>query len=213
MSEQFEFEFDLDELVEDLGEETLNIKNKKFSDCVNLYTGLSRQLFLSDIDYGTGDYFDSLIRFWNDYDNKNNIPIENREPIRIYINSGGGSLTDTFTIINAIELSKTPVYTIVTGCAYSGGFFTAIAGHKRFCYKNASFLYHEGATGSSGTANQFANYAAFYKRQLKQLKDIVLHYTDIDEDMYSEIQKDDFWMDATDALKYNCIDEICEEFI
>ena len=110
-------------------------------------------------------------------------------------------------------MSKTPVYTINTGTAYSGGFFIFIAGHKRFAYPLSSFLFHEGSVGNGGTASQFANFAAFYKTQLKQLKQVVLKYTKIDEDKYKEIQKDDFWLTANEALELGVCDIITEEFV
>lgn len=40
------------------------------------------------------------------------IPVEERTPIKLYINSPGGSVTDGFGLIDAIITSKTPVYTI-----------------------------------------------------------------------------------------------------
>ena len=157
---------------------------------------------------GTG-----YIRFWNKYDDKRNIPIEDRKPIKIYIDSNGGCLSDTFTMIDAIKLSKTPVWTICTGAAYSGGFFTFIAGHRRFAYDHASFLYHEGATATGADAGKFRNYAEFYQKELEQLKEVTLKYTKITPEEYKEHIKDDWWMTADEALKYGVCDEITKEFV
>ena len=205
-------EFSLDDLIIDMKK---NIKDdiKTFEDLVNLDGCLKREVYLFDIASGTGSTVDGYIRFWNDYDNNHNIPIEEREPIKIYIDSCGGSLTDTFTIIDAIKMSKTPVYTINLGCAYSGGFFVFICGHKRIAYPNSSFLFHEGSTGTSGTSSQFENYTAFYKRQLGQLKNIVLENTSITEEEYQEIKKDDIWYNAEDGVEKGFIDEIAKELI
>lgn len=172
-----------------------------------------RNLYLGDIEEGTGDVIDTSIRFWNRVDDEENIPVEERKPIKLYINSGGGSLLATFTIIDAIKMSKTPVWTIAVGSAYSGGFFSFICGHRRFAYPNASFLYHEGNAGTSGTASQFANFAAFYKKQLEKLKQIVLTNTTIGEEKFNEIQKEDFWMTAEEAVNFGCADEIITELI
>lgn len=172
-----------------------------------------RNLYLGDIEEGTGDVIDTSIRFWNRVDDEENIPVEERKPIKLYINSGGGSLLATFTIIDAIKMSKTPVWTIAVGSAYSGGFFSFICGHRRFAYPNASFLYHEGSAGTSGTASQFANFAAFYKKQLEKLKQIVLTNTIIGEEKFNEIQKEDFWMTAEEAVDFGCADEIITELV
>lgn len=114
-------EFELEDLVDALSTNVVkDIKN--FEDLINLDGAIKREIYIGDIQYGLGSTVDGYIRFWNNYDNKHNIPIEERKPILLYIDSNGGSLTDTFTIIDAIKLSKTPIWTIVTGCAYSGGF-------------------------------------------------------------------------------------------
>ena len=131
----------------------------------------------------------------------------------IYIDSCGGSLTDTLTIIDSIKLSKTPIYTICVGTAYSGGFFVFISGHKRIAYPHASFLFHEGSTGTSGTSGQFENYTAFYRKQLNQLEQIVLKNTSISEEEYKNIKKDDIWYDTIDGIEKGFIDEIAKELI
>ena len=186
---------------------------KEFEDA--LYNGSvkDRMIIIEDIDEDTGITADNFIRFWNHYDNENNIPIEERQPIKIALNSPGGYLTSTFTIIDSIRLSKTPVWTINLGCAYSGGFFIFISGHKRIAYPNSSFLYHEGSGGASGDANKFQNQADFYKRQRERIKNIVLEYTNVTEEWYNEHVKDDVWLFADEAIKLGIADEIATELI
>ena len=192
-----------------------NVKDdmKTFIDLVNLDASLNREVYLYDIEAGTGPDVEGYIRFWNEYDEKHNIPVEERKPIKLYIDSGGGYLGDTFTIVDAIKMSKTPVWTICMGAAYSGGFFCFISGHKRFAYPHASFLFHEGSTSSGGTSSQFENYTSFYKRQLGQLKDIVINNSKITEEEYNNIRKDDVWYDVNDGIEKGFIDEVLREFI
>ena len=198
----------LSSLVENVQEDA-----KSFEDILNLDNSLDRHLYVADIESGIGSTIDSMIRFWNRRDEEEGFNIEERKPIKIYIDSCGGSLTDAFTIIDSIRMSKTPVITIATGCAYSAGFFIFISGHKRIAYPHASFLYHEGSATNGGTASQFRNFADFYDIQLAQLKQIVLDCTNIDEDEYNKHKKDDWWMTAEDAINYGIADEIAEEFI
>lgn len=186
-------------------------ENKDFNKIIEIADALNRTIIIEEIDEESGVVAENLIRFWNRYDNENNIPIEERQPIKIYIDSPGGYLTSTFTIVDAIELSKTPVWTINIGCAYSGGFFIFIAGHKRIAYPLSSFLYHEGAGGASGDANKFQNQADFYKKQRQKLKEITLKYTKISEDLYNEHVKDDWWLFAEEAINLGIADEIATE--
>lgn len=205
-------EFDLEDILNSANE---NVKKdiRGFEDIINLDGSLKREVYVYDIVNGTGASVDGYIRFWNSYDDKHNIPIEEREPIKIYIDSCGGSLIDTLTIVDSIKLSKTPVWTITLGSAYSGGFFIFISGRRRIAYPHASFLFHEGSTGTSGTSSQFENYTSFYKRQLAQLKDIVLGNTNISEEEYKDIKKDDIWYTAEDGIEKGFVDEIATELI
>lgn len=211
---KYGLDFDSDDLIEIFSGAVNSLKEEvaSFEDIVDLNNAIDRELFIGDVTAGLGTAVDSMIRFWNRQDK--DIPIEERKPIKIYVDSVGGSLMDCFSIINAIQMSKTPVYTICTGCAYSAGFFIFIAGHKRLAYPLASFLFHEGSASNGGTASQFANFAMFYKKQLKQLKAHVISCCKgIDEEKYKEIEKDDYWMLADEALKLGACDEILKELI
>ena len=147
-------------------------------------------------------------------DDENAVPADERKPIILFIDSYGGDMNACFSIIDSIAMSKTPVYTVNMGTAYSAGFFIAIAGHKRFAYPHSSYLYHEGSAGTQGTSTQFENFSAFYKKQififcnLGMLRDHTLSHTKITEDKYDEIKKDDFWMTAPEALELGVCDEI-----
>lgn len=207
-----EIEFNLDDLI-DATQENVKKDVKSFEDVINLDCSLNREVYLGSIESGIGSSIEGYIRFWNKYDNDHNIPVEEREPIKIYIDSPGGYLSDTFTMVDAIKLSKTPVWTICEGCAYSGGFFTFISGHKRIAYPHASFLFHEGSTSTGGTSSQFENYTNFYKKQLEQLKNIVLENTSISEEEYKDIRKEDIWYDVADGVEKGFIDEIAEDFV
>lgn len=169
---------------------------------------LNREIYIGAISDEMSSGIESLIRFWNRMDEQDNIPTKERIPIKLFIDSWGGEMVACYTIINAIELSKTPVWTINIGAAYSAGFFIYITGHKRLAYALSSFLYHEGATHSGGDAHKFRNYADFYKKQLDQLKKHVLKYTKLTEEDYDKILKDDYWLTAEEAVEKGIVDKI-----
>ena len=171
-------EFDLDEIIEALREGLQDSAQQSFADmCAAECAIANREVFVGTIGPGLGDNIDMYIRYWNMKDDEAGIPVEKRQPIKVYIDSNGGCLDDTLTMIDAISMSKTPVWTICVGNAYSGGFFTFIAGHKRIAYPMSSFMFHEGST-NSGTvdAGKFRNYADFYSRQMELLKKVTLKY-------------------------------------
>ncbi len=186
---------------------------KDFDAVLDLKANLDRELFVADIDETTGDSINSYIRFFNKQDEEDNLPIEERTPIKIFIDSPGGDLMATLTMIDAIKLSKTPVWTINIGCAYSGGFFTFIVGHKRIAYPNSSFLFHEGSTSTHGDAGKFRNFADFYNKQLEVLKKIVIDHTKFDEEWYKVHVNDDVWLLASEALENGICDEITTDIL
>lgn len=177
------------------------------------YRFLERKLYLtSEIVEVTGQYFVEHIQYWNSEDTFNEIPVEERIPIQIYIDSPGGLLTTSLEIIDAIKNSKTPVWTIVTGTAYSGAFLISIAGHKRQAFQNATFLFHEGSGGTMGDAHKVLQQSDFYKNVLlKSLKNHVINFTSIPSSLYEEHKKDDWYFDAKKALKLGVIDKISND--
>lgn len=168
----------------------------------------NRTINILDINEDSGTLMSSYIRLWNKVDEEHDKPVANRKPIKIYIDSSGGDLVSTFSIIDSIKLSKTPVTTINISKAYSGGLLIFLSGHKRIAYPNSSFLFHEGSTAMQGDAHKFQNLADFYKRQREQIKKIVLSNTSIAEELYEEKRKDDWWFNADEAVGLGVADEI-----
>lgn len=177
-------------------------------------TVFNRSYYLADVDDDTADSFFAFVRYWNDLDEEQKIPAEQRQPIKLFINSDGGSLSAAFTIIDCIKSSKTPVYTINTGSAYSAGFFIFITGAKRLSYPHSTFLFHEGSTGLHQIdAGKFRNYTEFYNKQVASLKDIVLENTKILEEEYEKHKLDDWWLTTEQSVEYGICDEIITEIL
>lgn len=208
-----DFELDLEELFDSLNE---NVKKdvKDFNDIVNLDGCLKREIYIIGSVDGLGSTIDGYIRFWNNWDAKHEIPVKERKPIKIYIDSVGGSITDALTIMDSIKLSKTPVWTIGIGKVWSSGFEIFYMGHKRLCYPHANFLWHEGSIGTNNVdAHKFRNYADFYDKQLEQFKEMLLSNTKITEEFFDKNRKDDVWMFADEAIELGVADEIVKELV
>ena len=137
---------------------------------------------------------------------------DEREPIRLYINSPGGDVTEGFALISAIELSKTPVYTINMGQWSSMAFLIGIAGHKRFSLPKASFLMHDGSIFLYGSANKVKDRVEFENRfEGEVVKPFVLTHSNMSEADYDKLDRKEFYMMADDALKLGFIDEVITE--
>lgn len=184
---------------------------KGLDDVSAMYDAVDRVLFLADVTEEIAEAICHLIRMWNTVDK--DIEPEKRKPIKLYIDSHGGDVCSGFIIIDAIKLSKTPVYTINMGKAYSMGLCVFVAGHKRFSYPNASFLFHEGSGGMIGDAGKFKNFSKFYENLLEKLKQFLLDNTNMTPELYKEKDRDDWWFFVDEAIEYGFCDEILEELI
>ena len=190
-----------------------NTNDIKDIDCISeRWDILERVMLINDITEAVADAISHLIRLWNCMDK--GVPISERKPIKIYVDSSGGSLVGALTIADSIKMSKTPVYTINMGAAYSGGLLVFITGHKRYSYKSSSFLFHEGSTSTGAIdAGKFRNFAGYYEKLIKKMKDYILDCTNITEEEYKEIRNDDYWFFADEAIEKGVCDEIMEEFV
>lgn len=177
------------------------------------YDFMDRSVFITDeIEMSHANSVFEIIKFWNNIDEMDEIPVEKRKPINVFINTPGGDLDAVFSIIGTIKVSKTPVHTYTIGTGYSGGFFIGISGHKRYGFPYSSYMFHEGSMADGGDAHKFLQRVEFYKAQLRRLKNIVIDNTNITSDQYEEFKNNDWFMDPNDALKYGVIDEIVENF-
>jgi ATP-dependent Clp protease protease subunit len=132
------------------------------------------------------------------------------KPIKIYIDSYGGQVYQCFGLLGVMEKSKTPVHTIVTGCAMSCGFMILISGHKRFAYKLSTPLYHQVSTTKSGTLKEIEEDIMETKRLQETIEEITLERTKITKKKLKEIYdgKVDWFMSAKEAVELGVVDEI-----
>ena len=138
-------------------------------------------------------------------------PVEWRSPIRLYINSPGGDLDEGFSLVDAIEISKTPIYTINIGQWSSMSFLIGIAGHKRFSFPSATFLLHDGSSGAYGSANKVQDRVKFEERyEHEVVKTHVLKHGNMSSDEYDALARVEYYMLPNDALRRGFIDYIVE---
>ena len=173
----------------------------------------NRNLYImGDINADTGVAVENMIRFYNQADKQFNITKEDRNPIKIWINSYGGDLQAALTTCDAIHLSETPIYTINQGQAASAAALIFLAGHKRIAFPKSYLMIHEGSIGVSQIdAHKFQAMSDFYKVQRTLLKKIIMECTGMSEEDYTSHAKDDWWMDVNDAMKYNMIDMVMDK--
>lgn len=136
------------------------------------------------------------------------IPVEERKPILLYVASNGGSVDAGFALIDAIQTSKTPVYTINTGYWYSMGFLIGLAGKKRFAMPNATFLMHDGSNFIWTSGSKAQDQADFNRRVEARVKQYILDHSTLTSKEYDKKQRVEWYLFADEAKEKGFIDQI-----
>lgn len=175
---------------------------------VNFYSDLeNRTYWLSDeINHYTFDLVQYIIR-WNREDK--DIPIEERKPIRIIIDCGGGHLSVSETVSNVIKMSKTPVYGIALGYVASGATVIYLSCHKKYALPNSVFVLHKGScSGVSGTYDEIVAFARDYEKQMETLIGFYIDNTGYTEEEIEENIQTDWYIRTKEALERGVVDEL-----
>lgn len=154
--------------------------------------------------------FNILCEIKKDDDNDEKEKNFERKPIKLYINSYGGSVYDMWGLIDVILNSKTPIYTYCTGYAMSAAFKIFLAGHKRYCYKHSTFMYHQMSCWRAGKYQDLVEDRVEMDYLNKTNEKYVIERTKLTQDDIDSIRekKKDFYVHADDAVKYGIVDEI-----
>ena len=149
-----------------------------------------------------------LIMRWNMEDV--GLPAEERVPIKIMLFNYGGNFDLEWAMIDAIEMSKTPVWTINMGICASAAADIFIAGKKRLMMPNAKLMIHQGNAGFEGDAQKVFDQTKNYKAQLDKIKNYTLEHTEIPVKTFNKYINNDWWLTAEECLKYKVCDRIVE---
>lgn len=187
-------------------------KNLNFFEIMEYANDNNREIYIDAITPIVADKLNKTIRFWNDIDDGMGYSMAERQPIKIFIDSFGGSLTAAFTMIDSIKLSRTPVYTYNIGTTYKESFFVYLAGHKKFAYPRSSFCYEKPQSQGPGVSIGFAqeeqnqsNYQDFFEKQLLELKSMLMEGTKVTE---ADEKRQSWWFNAEKAYELKLCNEV-----
>lgn len=139
------------------------------------------------------------------------VPLEKRQPILLYVVSNGGEVDSGFELIDAIEASNTPVYTINLGYQYSMGFLIGLAGHKRFATKNAKFLMHDGSNFVWNSGAKAQDQMDFNRRVEARIRDYVISHSKVSPEEYDSKLRVEWYLFADEAKEKGFTDFIIGE--
>jgi ATP-dependent Clp protease protease subunit len=137
--------------------------------------------------------------------------LDKEKDIKIYINSGGGSIYDGLGLIDTLEYVNNDIVTINTGIAASMAAVILCCGSKgkRKSLKRARTMIHQplGYLGYSQAADIEIESKQIHSLK-KELYEIISERTGQPFDKVASDSDRDYWMTSKEAKSYGMVDEI-----
>jgi ATP-dependent Clp protease protease subunit len=134
------------------------------------------------------------------------------EPIKLIINSFGGEVYSGLALIDAIDNSRTPIFTICYGTAMSMGLIVYAAGHERYASRNATFMYHEAAYPIEGKVQHHRQELKEVERIDKICDNYLISKSKLTQETLDNIKimQSEWYFDVDMAAEYGIVDEKLE---
>ena len=159
----------------------------------------------SEVGAATLDFIKMIIRCNREDKGK---PVEERTPIKLMIDSGGGDVQVMLAVVKAMKMSKTPVWTINYCNAMSAAAEILAAGHKRYSMPGCVVMVHSGSCSYGGTMEQAESTKKYVDSLVKRANEEFLSRVNIDAKTLKKKGANDWYMSEDEALKNGIIDEI-----
>ena len=137
----------------------------------------------------------------------NNLDID-PPPIKIFINSGGGSIVAGISSMDTILRCKVPVHTYVDGYCASAATFMSVVGTKRFISRNSYMLIHQLSSQFWGKYSELEDEKQNLDLMMDMIKNTYRDYTKVPTEQIDEILKHDLFWDAETCKTLGLVDEI-----
>ena len=174
------------------GERAMDIASRLLDDNIILLTGEINDM-MAEVVIAQLLYLDSLGK---------------EEPVHIYINSPGGSVTAGLAILDTMRLVKSKIYTSCIGLAASMGAVLLSSGDRRYIVPHAEVMIHQPLGGTRGQASDIEIAAEHIGRTKKILNTILAENCRKPYDDVSRDTERDNWKSAEEALEYGLVDMI-----
>jgi ATP-dependent Clp protease, protease subunit len=134
----------------------------------------------------------------------------NKQDIKIYVNSPGGSVTSALALYDTMQHIKSDVATICIGQAASAAAVLLASGTKgkRYALPNARIMIHQVMGGAEGQQKDIEIQAREISRIKDQINMILSKHTGQTAKKIELDSDRDYFMSADEAKKYGLIDKV-----
>lgn len=132
------------------------------------------------------------------------------DPIRVYINTPGGSADDGFALYDLIRFIRAPVYTICVGLNASAGTILLLGAprERRLALPNARIMIHQPSGGGRGRASDIEITAEEILKLRHRANEVIAAETGKTVEQVEKDTDRDYWMSAEDAKAYGLVSRI-----
>lgn len=138
---------------------------------------------------------------------------DSKSEIKLYINSGGGSVSAALAIYDTIQYIKPKVSTICVGLAASAAAILLASGEKgrRFSLPNSEIMIHQVMGQVGGQATDIDIHAKHILATKEKLNKILSKHTGQSLAKVKNDMERDYFMSASEGKNYGIIDKIIQK--
>ncbi|HLU50422.1 MAG TPA: ATP-dependent Clp protease proteolytic subunit [Planctomycetota bacterium] len=137
---------------------------------------------------------------------------DSSDPIKIFINTPGGSADDGFAIYDIIRFVRAPVYNITLGLNASAGILVllSVPKERRLALPSTRLMMHQPSGGGRGTASDIEITASEIMKLREKANVLISEQTGQPLEKVETDTDRDFWLSAQEALDYGLVGRIVE---
>jgi ATP-dependent protease ClpP protease subunit len=135
----------------------------------------------------------------------------NPPPIHIYIQSGGGEVFASLSVLGKIEsLKKTgnEIHTIVEGFCASGATLISVGGSKRFIRNHSCMMVHQISSNFWGTYQQFQDEQKNVDLMMNLITEVYDKYTKFNSKDLNDILNHDLYLSTDKCMEKGLVDQV-----
>lgn len=132
----------------------------------------------------------------------------NGQPIILFIDSPGGSITAGWRIIDAMAASRKPVWTVCVSLCASMAAIEFEYGAQRGILPHAVLMFHHESGGAEGSAEQILAQGTVMRRQIVEIEEHIAKLARMPVREFREKETAQWWLLADDAIKAHLADII-----
>lgn len=136
------------------------------------------------------------------------IPVEDRVPITLIINCGGGASAIGMSLVNVIQNSKTPIIGVCFGLCASMAFAIFAVCHMRLATADSVFMVHDGIITIQDNITKAKDYMRFMPKLDERYNRAIAARTKFTTKQLDEISPHDNWFFADELVEMDMVDGI-----